>query len=492
MPDFISFPLLQVSLGGKWLPDSQTQGLTGLRLQQRFSQPSLCELYFRNPPGPVDFLAEANPGQELRVSLMGFPQELFRGDLTALEYHHLGGNQQEVYLRAYDRLHRLRKRQSVRTFEDINLARLTQTLCRDLDLGGFKLPQSSLTWPLFIQHQQTDLDLLVEMAALEGLYLSLHGEDLTLTTLEGLPGDPIQLILEKNLYEAHLEVNVDEACDRVVSWGWNPNQVELTQAEASAPRSGRRVWAKVSVSAAGGSPERSLVNKAAPSRKHAAALAQADLDRRAASEVTFTGVTQGNPGLQPGSLVEVFGVAPKVAGHYVLTEATHLIDASGYRTEVGTAPPQVASRPQADIATFGEVFEVNDPSDLARVRVRLPAYKNVQSGWMSVVIPGAGAGKGLIALPNVGDTVLVLLPGGNPGLGFVLGGLYAQHKAPDSGVELGRVQAHTWIGPGNQKIQLHDGLTGGKIRLENGAGAYIELNGGRITIAGQAIDFEQH
>jgi len=491
MVDPTAIPIIQVSLDGHLLPDRDTTGLTGLRLQQRLSQPSLCELYFRDPPGPLDFLAEAYAGQELRVSLPGYSQDLFQGDLTALEYHHMAGNQREVYLRAYDRLHRLRKRQTVSSFEDINLAKLTKTLCRNLGLDALKVIHSDLAWPLIIQHGQTDFDLLVEMATLEGLYLTTRGNDLHLITLAGMAGDPIQLTLDENLHEAHLEVNADSACDRVIAWGWNTSPVELTHGEAKAPRTGRHIRTKVSVTTAGGLPERSLVNQAAPSHKHAAALAQAELDRRVASEVTFRGLTQGNPALQPGSIIEVDGVAPNVAGCYVLTQVTHLIDASGYRTEVGTDPPQVASSPQADIATFGEVFNVSDPSGLARVRVRLPVYNDVQSHWMSVVIPGAGADKGLIALPDVGDTVLVLLPGGNPGLGFVLGGLYAQHKPPDSGVDLGRVRTYTWITPSNQKIQLHDDLTGGKIRLESGSGSYIELNGGRITISGHAIDFEK-
>ena len=123
----------------------------------------------------------------------GTSWELFRGDVTALEYHYLEESRHEVYLRAYDRLHRLRKRQQVRTFEDVDLAELAGSLCKDLGLKGLKLPRSGLAWPLFVQHNQNDLDLLVEMAALEGLYLTLRGSDLYLTTLEGLPAEPVRL-----------------------------------------------------------------------------------------------------------------------------------------------------------------------------------------------------------------------------------------------------------------------------------------------------------
>lgn len=483
------FPILQLTIGGELLPGPTLEGLTGLRMQQRFSQPSLCELYFRDPPGPSGFLESISPGQAIQVWVQGSPQALFSGDVTAVEYHYLPNQQYEIYLRAYDRLHRLRKRQTVRTFEDISLVSLARTVCRDLDLAPLKFPGSPLTWPLLVQHSQSDLGLLVELASLEGLYLTLQENDLRLMRLDGLPELAIPLRLGENLFEAHLEVNVDAASDQVVAWGWNSDQVEAVHAVASVPRSGRQVPARVSVAAAGGSPQHSLVNQVAPTREHAVALAKAEIDRRAASEVIFQGTAAGNPDLRPGRLVEVTGVAHNVAGRYVVTQATHVIDASGYRTELDSTPPEVPARPLSDVATFGEVINVDDPEGHARVRVRLPTFNNILSGWLPVVVPGAGASKGLLTLPDTGDTVVVLLLRGTPGL--VLGGLYGRLKAPESGVELGRVRAYTWITPGNQKIQLHDELLGGKIRIENDSGAYIELNGGHITIAGREIDFIQ-
>ena len=41
---------------------------------------------------------------------------------------------------------------------------------------------------------------------------------------------------------------------------------------------------------------------------------------------------------------------------------------------------------------------------------------------MGVVSAGAGSGKGFAILPDVGDQVLVLLIGGDPSQGVVLGG----------------------------------------------------------------------
>ena len=49
---------------------------------------------------------------------------------------------------------------------------------------------------------------------------------------------------------------------------------------------------------------------------------------------------------------------------------------------------------------------------------------------MHVLTPGAGKGKGLIALPDVGDRVLILCSHQDPGQGIVLGGLYGMDGEP--------------------------------------------------------------
>ena len=73
------------------------------------------------------------------------------------------------------------------------------------------------------------------------------------------------------------------------------------------------------------------------------------------------------------------------------------------------APPaQPPVHPQST-ATLGLVTNVNDPEGLGRIRVKLPSYSDLESEWLEVVLPAAGADKGFIALPDVDDRVLVLL-----------------------------------------------------------------------------------
>jgi phage baseplate assembly protein gpV len=250
-----------------------------------------------------------------------------------------------------------------------------------------------------------------------------------------------------------------------------------------------------------------LLNESTPENSHARALAQAEADQRFARSRTLWGVAEGTPALQPGAVVEVRGVAERAAGRYTLSEVTHRVDNRvGYVCEVDSHPPEPPPRARGLAVTVGLVVDTRDPGERRRVRVRLPAYEDVETGWMGVLTAGAGAGKGLIIPPDRGDTVLVLLAFEDPGQGIVLGGLYGTQRAPDGGNASRR---YTWTTPEGQRIYLDDGdnaihienaggslgesseidIRGGQILIRNRAGSYIELDGDQIVIAGKAIDF---
>ena len=156
---------------------------------------------------------------------------------------------------------------------------------------------------------------------------------------------------------------------------------------------------------------------------------------------------------------------------------------------------------------MGEVSRIGGPN--GRIKVQLNAFEadqDIETEWLSVVTPGAGADKGFVILPEVGDTVLVLLMGTFPVQGVVLGGVYGANNPPDEGIESGRRQRFIWRTRQGQSISLDD--AGSILRMMNSDGSVIELApnlvrlhadtdleiaapGKTITIRGNAINFEQ-
>jgi phage baseplate assembly protein gpV len=236
------------------------------------------------------------------------------------------------------------------------------------------------------------------------------------------------------------------------------------------------------------------------------------------------GTAEGDTRLQPGAKATVSGLAQALCGDYVLTGVTHIIDRkSGYVAELDTAPPTAPERNRATVVTWGRVTAVDDPEQTGRVRVVLPSYGDIETEWIQVVVPGAGAEKGLVALPDADDQVLVLIIDQNPAQAVVLGGLYGTNRPKDPGVEDGAVCRFTFTTAGGQQMQLDD--INDRVRIENSNSDFIEMEpekirfgdsqgslieltpelcrihatadlnieapGKRITISGQAIDFEK-
>ena len=498
-------PQLNITANEVPLPATGIRGLESVRVQQRLSLPSLCELTFTDPPGPLDVLGNLTPGTKLRVVVRDRHVPLFVGQITAIEHVYEPSHRHVVRVRGYDVMHSLRKRQSVRALVQVTPAELAQELVADLGVAVQADGQGPL-WQRLIQHRQSDFDLLVEATERCGLYFTLRDNTLHLLTLEG-NGEQVPLALGETLLEARIEENAERACRSVATAGWDPLRVGIHGGQALNARSGREVAAEIKPDAVGGSGKRLLVDEVTPDDEHAEGLAQAELDRRVAHEVTFWGVAAGDPRLQPGIPVEISGVADAVAGRYILTEVNHIInDRLGFVSELATLPPPAHERQRATAATLGIVTEIDDPENKGRAKVLLPSYDKVETDWMPVMMMGAGADKGLVMMPDVGDQVLVVLIQGNPGEGIILGGLYGVLGPPDSGVVGVQAKRYTLVTPGGQRIRLDDEHQ--TIRLENSGGTFVELSpekvrlhaavdlqieapGRAIVIRGKTIDFER-
>jgi uncharacterized protein involved in type VI secretion and phage assembly len=473
-------PQVDLDADGMPLPERAANALVEIRVLKVLAEPALCELVFADPPGPLDAADALPPGAALRISLRGVAEPLFEGDVTASEHVYEPDRGRTVRIRGYDRMHRLRTRQEVRALVDVTAADVASQLAADVGLQ-VEAAGSGPTWSRLVQSRQTHLGLLIEVCEAAGLYPTVHGDVLHLVTLEGLADEPVRLDLGSTLFEAAFEANAGPALDRVTATGWDVTNAETVEGEAGSGRSGRAVAAEAPASTLGTS-QRDLVDVAAPTTERATARAQAELDRQTAATVVFRGVAAGDPRLRPGAHVEVAGVDAAFAGTYVLSEADHTIDAErGYLCALSSAPPEPRTRPtEPSHVVPGEVIGVDDPDGLGRVQVTLPTLRDIESSWMEVLSVGAGSGKGLVALPDVGDRVLVLLVHGDPAQGIVLGGLYGTEGPFDSGVEGGAVKRFTLQTPGGQRVRLDD--DGRTLRLEDQSGGSVELGDNLIRI----------
>ena len=129
-------PTVVVEADGSALPADAMLSLADVRVQQRLSLPTLCELTFRDPLEPLTVAGALSPGTSVQVSIEGHDIPLFAGQVTAVEHVYGTDRCHDVRIRAYDLLHRLRKRQSVRVHLEVTPRDLAANLASDLGVNS--------------------------------------------------------------------------------------------------------------------------------------------------------------------------------------------------------------------------------------------------------------------------------------------------------------------------------------------------------------------
>ena len=465
-------PELIVTLGRRRLSPTETAAIVSVQVLSSLARPAQCLISWR--PGPGRSVASRGgvdpaPGDALRVELGGQRTPLFVGEVTVVEHSYGADLSQETRVRAYDALHRLRKRQYTRLHDDVDLAELARTLCEGTGLqvvgGRAKLGR-------VYQCARSDLSLLVEQSARFGMYPVVDDGALRLTGLAG-EGEPVELTLGASLHSAEVEVSQEPAYLSATATGWRSEDASLHAATASASDAKAGVSAEPALASVGGGGALRRDNEAFASEDVAGALAQAELDVRVAGQVTAVFVADGDPRLRAGRRVRVRGLAPSLEGTYAIATATHRLDNTGYETTLTTRPPAPPPERRQDVSTLGVVLDVEDPEGRGRVMVRLPAFPELETDWAPVLMAAAGAGKGLVLPPAPEDTVLVLLPASDPAQAVVLGGLYGVEQTPDSHLNTPRDSRWTLRSADGQELRFDGGAR--TVSFTDGHGSSVEL-----------------
>lgn len=153
---------------------------------------------------------------------------------------------------------------------------------------------------------------------------------------------------------------------------------------------------------------------------------------------------------------------------------------------------------------LGRVTDVNDPEQLARVKVELYALDTDADValWARVASPFAGANRGGFFIPQEGDEVLVVFVGGDARHPVVVGGLWNGAAAPPETLN-GRVDRWSLTGKAGTRIAIVEESdatcmiecsTPGGVALSltdsSGGTVTIECAGNTITIAPAGITVE--
>lgn len=484
----VRLPRLELGLDGAPAPTVLIEQLLAVDILARADAPTSCRLRWRDPEMAIAATGALDLDRRLRVLVGDERGLLFDGGVSHRRLR-LKGGESVLEVTATDRLAELDRRFRQSSHLDTSFGAMARMFLADLGIAVVGADDGP-SLPVLLQPGISELELLTRIGQRAGRHFHLDHETLWTFDAEGLALPPVQLRPETGLLEVDISAGTSIAGVAAQAWDTGRGEALPEAAVGEAGASKARVLASMPVLEAG----------------EAAARARAEFSDERGRVNRLIARVEGDRQLRPGIRVELPSLAPAFVGPHTLITVRQRIDAqAGWISELDSTPTACPPIAATGVA-LGMVVAVDDPLGLGRVRVALPVHSSLETGWLQVLAAGAGVDKGLVAIPDVGDRVLAILPEGDPARGIVLGGLFGPNGPADSGVSGNRVHRHSFGSRSGHRLVLDDEAE--SLRLEAGNGSILQLSpgvvqliakgnielgaeGGSVTIRGRRIDFVQ-
>ena len=276
-------------------------------------------------------------------------EEVFTGKVSALELSMEQGRAPEVVCLAEDSLMDLRMTRRFKTYENVTDADLAQQIASQHGLRAQADVQGP-TWALVQQWNQSDLAFLRERARRLAAEVWVKDGTLHVATRDKRNGTTATLIQGGNLMQVRLRADLAHQRSKVVVGGFDdtgqdPIDEDAGSSDLSGEAQGHTHGAQV-LEQAFGERVSYRVRDVPTEDGHATALARASLLTRARRFVSVTGVADGNPAIQVGSVLKLERVSPLFEGDgFYVTRVRQQFDLSaGFRTHFDAERAWTGSR----------------------------------------------------------------------------------------------------------------------------------------------------
>lgn len=164
-----------------------------------------------------------------------------------------------------------------------------------------------------------------------------------------------------------------------------------------------------------------------------------ELESRRASvnAVLCEGISR-SPMVMAGSEVKISGLGSSTDGTYGVIACIHSWTSRGYQNTFKAVPAkrwiqaEAPVRPHVEGLYPARVTAIHDPHNMGRVQVRFIWQEENATTWVPVLMPHAGADRGFLFYPEVGDQVYVAFEDGDPERPLIQGSVWNGVNQPPS------------------------------------------------------------
>lgn len=324
--------------------DRAGQLLIGMSMQEQEGGLSSLQLRFSNiasdPQGGSDFAFEDETELRLGSSIVVYagdqtaPQEIFRGLVTGFEADFPAQDPPELLVLAEDSLQSARMSRRTRTYENMSISDLIDTIAAHLSLepvsSGFASDTS--TW---VQLNESDLAFLRRILRRYDGDLQVVGNELHVSPRSEVQRGELELELFSQLQSVKFIADLSDQVTEVSVSGWDSIAGERISATSTGANPGPgegRNGAQLLAEAMGDRKEH-VGHILVSTDEEAQQLADSVFDQRARRFVCAHGIAEGNPALRVGSHVRLTGVSQRFINTYYVVAACHRFDVQrGYQT----------------------------------------------------------------------------------------------------------------------------------------------------------------
>jgi uncharacterized protein involved in type VI secretion and phage assembly len=377
---------------------------------------------------------------------------LIKGEITALEPEYGDDGQATMTIRGYDKSHRLHRGKKTRTFLKKKDSDIASTIAGEAGLSA-NVDSTSVTFDYILQNNQTNWEFLRERARRIGYWVYVADGKLCFKKASGAGSGSEELEWKKDLIMFRPRLSAVQQADKVKVRGWDSKAKksilsEVTPAAPSSQGGVSNAGGAAAKSAFSGTSEAIVVTEPVVTVDDAKAVAEGLGARISRDFLWAEGECMGNPRVQAGTVVTIKGTGTQFSGKYLVTSATHIYSGGVYKTQfsiTGQDPNTLSRLVGVDLdakdhmpgVATAVVTNLNDPDKLGRVKVKFDWLgDNIESDWVRLAVPMAGAQRGFMSLPEVNDEVLVAFEHGNADFPFVVGGLWNNTDKPPAGSDV--------------------------------------------------------
>lgn len=481
MADAAHFSNVVLTADGERLSQELYAALSLVRVEESVQLPDAFTVRFSDPHFELFDQMKFKIGSKIDIAFSagGDPTTVTSGEVTAVSVEQGAGGRHELVLTGLDVSHRLVKGPKTRSFQQMTDADIVGQIADEHGLEADIDPTGEVN-RYVLQTSQSDYAFLKARAERIGFDVWVADEKLFFKRQPRATVTPPELQWGDNLHKFKVRFSSSERCDEVVVRGWDPVGKTAIVGRATEGDSGSTAPAAADMTSAAhdefGEVSRFAGQFPVTTQAEADALAQSLLLKASSEEVIARGEAAGDPMISAGATVRVSAVGSKLSGDYKITSVEHVYGGgSRYITrfvcggkEPGSFADLVgagngssngaAGKREWGSLVVGVVTNNDDADHLARVKVKFPSLTDQdESTWAKLLAPGAGNGRGLQAIPEVNDEVLVGFEHDDKTRPIVLGGLWnREDPPPEEVIQDGKVASRHWTSRNGHHIALRD------------------------------------